>query len=63
MTGTDVMSRKNTQIELEHGRGRATGGERSEPGGRALRVAGGGAAAAAGGFRGRVAPGAPAGLP
>jgi hypothetical protein len=63
MTGMDVMPGKNAQIELEHGRGRATGGERSEPGGRAQRIAGGGAATAAGGFRGRVAPGAPAGLP
>jgi hypothetical protein len=57
------MPTKNTQIELEHGRGRATGVERSSPGGRAQRVAGGGAATAAGGFRGRVAPGVPAGLP
>jgi hypothetical protein len=50
MTGMDVMLRKNTQIELEHGRGRATGGERSEPRGRAQRIAGGGVATAAGGF-------------
>ena len=56
------MPTKNTQIELEQDRGRATGVERSESGGRAQRVAAGGAAAAVGGSRWRVAPGAPAGL-
>ena len=45
------MPTKNTQIESEQGTGRAAGVERSEPGGRAQRVAGGGATVAAGGGR------------
>ena len=45
-----VMPTTHTQIELEQDRGRATGVERTVPGGRAERVAGGGAAAAVGGF-------------